>query len=166
MASARAAAESWGDEDVSTPVSAAVRTYVSRSIEFLELTISGDCQIASPTTRQPTTRAVKAPVKDDWEDDEDDSEDEPPTVERNKQIWEDASVKSNPNHSALGLKSLQEYQDPSCYAQRYIIPERNKFNVVHERPSSRSLRPGTQDEDSQTAHSNLPLSYSINSFGR
>jgi hypothetical protein len=65
--------------------------------EYPELTMSGNCQIASSNTRQPATRVPKAPVKDDWEDDEDDSEDDAPTVERNKQIWEDALVQSNPN---------------------------------------------------------------------
>ena len=63
-----------------------------RHNEFLQLTMSGNCQIASPNARQTATRTVKAPVKDDWEDDEDDSEDEAPTVEKNKQIWEDALV--------------------------------------------------------------------------
>ena len=69
----------------------------------MKLTMSGNCQIASSNTRQPATRTVKAPVKDDWEDDDDDSEDEAPTEERNKQIWEDASVKSNLNLLVLGL---------------------------------------------------------------
>ena len=61
--------------------------------------MSGNRQIASSNTSQPATRTVKAPVKDDWEDDEDDSEDEAPTVERNKQIWEDAFVKAVANSS-------------------------------------------------------------------
>lgn len=42
---------------------------------------------------QTSSRVVSPPVKDDWEDDEDsDSEHEPPSVEKNQQIWEDAWV--------------------------------------------------------------------------
>ncbi|KAH6910690.1 hypothetical protein BKA70DRAFT_1271237 [Coprinopsis sp. MPI-PUGE-AT-0042] len=110
--------------------------------------MSGWDKPGAPTT---TSRVVSPTIKDDWEDDESSgSEDEPPSVEKNQQIWQDANTK--PQYTMPSVVVARTTSTPSS---SITLPPQAAFQQgpaikILKRPTSNSPSPAPSNQGANT----------------
>ncbi|TFK29506.1 hypothetical protein FA15DRAFT_610108 [Coprinopsis marcescibilis] len=114
-------------------------------------------EAAAPSTRQQasSSRSIPALVRDDWEDDDDEvvGENEPPTVEKNKQIWEDANNKAHhPMPEVIIARSSTATASSAHIPPQGVFQQQPTMRIL-KRPTNASNSSGTQSSNANAMES-------------